>query len=960
MRDHDVLLHVSAAEAAASYVDPAVDRITDALNGGVLFTGDLADFASDELLTRLFDRLADRNAAGIFAVTPPGEPRVAGPASRPAARLIDLAASQGLSAYAPAGLEFETVRHADAQAAVSSRHLSLLMFAKPGGRRDGAGRLLVERTPAAAAQHEQVELQRLIDHSSLQADAAHHAAERERAEMREQDVVERLRNTTRALDIANDAHDRARRAWESDYGALREELRTQTDLAVSLKDTLDKAEATLLREHKLRQDFETDTLRRIKALETELEQLREASRIEADRLRWDMAAADAREQAARERLGKSRDEIAELHDQLRTAQGALKSLGESDTRHRQRADAAEARIAAALAHAGELQAQHARIATQAERDLSRVKMSLADEVSRGQRLLSDAQAAGAEAERLRAELKAAADRFSQLALERAGLLEAQTQRAAALSKADADRQRLAAELAAAREAHASEAARLRSDHASEIGRVRQAALANAARPEDVAELKALREARARLEADIEARRRESAEMQKRLSQAGQQAIDQACREVDLQASLDGVDAHLTLAQEAVERVHRDPTGYRLADQIYPEGAPILVSQGESGRDLVETAHALHGRAADLSRDIGKTLEAAETRRNEALEAIRTSHQEALAQASERASTGEAERVLARIGDIALANERTVRGIEATALGVDALPLAASSSFGLEDRLRNHGQRLEHVLHRLEAGPPPAVAFEPAALPDASPPAPPSVPADSPAPTPAAPASPAETSEERPFLILPKLAGPIAPEADPVAAAEPIAPAEPRRMIDDLADEPETEPKTKTTAAGELLMNEPVLSPGERPMTRRAWDWLRAYRETFNLVRLQKTLDSQYARGGFRTKIFDAGYYRSQGPVPAGQDPLEHYLLIGEAQGRRPLHGFDPAFYRREIGEIEVRGSLLRHFIETGVDDAKSPSAELEPIARRAMAAGQSRLEYFLRREDEARKNTGKY
>ncbi len=37
-RDPDVLLHVSPAEAAASYVDPVVDRIADALNGGVLFT----------------------------------------------------------------------------------------------------------------------------------------------------------------------------------------------------------------------------------------------------------------------------------------------------------------------------------------------------------------------------------------------------------------------------------------------------------------------------------------------------------------------------------------------------------------------------------------------------------------------------------------------------------------------------------------------------------------------------------------------------------------------------------------------------------------------------------------------------------------------------------------------------------------------------------------------------------
>jgi hypothetical protein len=258
-----------------------------------------------------------------------------------------------------------------------------------------------------------------------------------------------------------------------------------------------------------------------------------------------------------------------------------------------------------------------------------------------------------------------------------------------------------------------------------------------------------------------------------------------------------------------------------------------------------------------------------------------------------------------------------------------------------------------------AAPPLAVAIDSVLSPEPEAPSWPPVEAKQPAEIAAAPLA---ESEKRPFLVLPAPDGPIAPRAEPAPDAPPVAENEAalRMVIDDLSpgSQPETEvqPQPETAGAARLSMNEPVLSPAERPVMQRVWDWLRAYRETFNLVRLQKSLNSQYARGGFRARIFDAAYYRSQGPIPARQDELEHYLLIGEAQGRRPLYCFDPVFYRREIADAEVHGSLLRHFIETGVDEGRSPSAELEPIARRAMAAGQSRLEFFLRCEEKTRES----
>ncbi len=105
--------------------------------------------------------------------------------------------------------------------------------------------------------------------------------------------------------------------------------------------------------------------------------------------------------------------------------------------------------------------------------------------------------------------------------------------------------------------------------------------------------------------------------------------------------------------------------------------------------------------------------------------------------------------------------------------------------------------------------------------------------------------------------------------------------------------------------------------------------------------------------------FDADYYRLQGPIPEGQDALQHYLLDRRSAGAAcPLYGFDPRLLPEPVGPeaAAVKGSLCATSSRFGVDDGtSSPSAELESTAWRAMAASQSRLEYFLRREDEARK-----
>jgi hypothetical protein len=49
-------------------------------------------------------------------------------------------------------------------------------------------------------------------------------------------------------------------------------------------------------------------------------------------------------------------------------------------------------------------------------------------------------------------------------------------------------------------------------------------------------------------------------------------------------------------------------------------------------------------------------------------------------------------------------------------------------------------------------------------------------------------------------------------------------------------------------------------------------------------------------------------------VPAGMNPLLHYVLFGENQGLRPGRHFDPAWYRRRY-KLKPSISALAHFLK---------------------------------------------
>ena len=63
--------------------------------------------------------------------------------------------------------------------------------------------------------------------------------------------------------------------------------------------------------------------------------------------------------------------------------------------------------------------------------------------------------------------------------------------------------------------------------------------------------------------------------------------------------------------------------------------------------------------------------------------------------------------------------------------------------------------------------------------------------------------------------------------------------------------------------------------------------------------------------------FDSGFYLRAYPdvAAAGLDPLEHYMVQGFREARRPFEGFDPVFYRQRYLNSATEANPLLHFLE---------------------------------------------
>lgn len=83
--------------------------------------------------------------------------------------------------------------------------------------------------------------------------------------------------------------------------------------------------------------------------------------------------------------------------------------------------------------------------------------------------------------------------------------------------------------------------------------------------------------------------------------------------------------------------------------------------------------------------------------------------------------------------------------------------------------------------------------------------------------------------------------------------------------------------------------------------------------------------------------FDDRYYALYNPDVAAQggDLLEHYLVRGEAEGRRPTACFDPEWYRLQSPRVPAGGNLLAHYLVVGDRDGLQPMVGIDPAHVRA-------------------------
>jgi hypothetical protein len=408
----------------------------------------------------------------------------------------------------------------------------------------------------------------------------------------------------------------------------------------------------------------------------------------------------------------------------------------------------------------------------------------------------------------------------------------------------------------------------------------------------------------------------------KLEAANNQVVANALREMDARVRLDGIDAHLALSQQAIDLYRADPAAFRAAALAYPQKPEDASEVDTTAEDLISTAKALHGRAADVSRELANTLEAAAQQdpttnlaAEARLQASEASHREAMeklhAEFAERlASVGRVTAEKAAFDTSADTVDTVIIRIEAT------LGTTPPESQPDDNRQASQCRRLEHILHVLDAN---AAKAKPApALPPLKP----------------------------DFLARPTVVARPRPVHAEASAYLPSAAPTPARAVN--------APVSPVGPGGWVDRNistwvPPPEAPAPRTLVQRADNWVKAYPETYRLTRLQRDLRAQFEPMGLKPRVFDADYYLSQGSIEPHTNALRHYLLVGENEGRRPILGFDPTYYRKHFRNPPAGAdSLLGHFLSHGAEQGLSPSAELASLQADAKKAGMTPLEFFFR------------
>jgi glycosyltransferase involved in cell wall biosynthesis len=90
-----------------------------------------------------------------------------------------------------------------------------------------------------------------------------------------------------------------------------------------------------------------------------------------------------------------------------------------------------------------------------------------------------------------------------------------------------------------------------------------------------------------------------------------------------------------------------------------------------------------------------------------------------------------------------------------------------------------------------------------------------------------------------------------------------------------------------------------------------------------------------------TNTFDHVFYARNNPDVArrGLDLLDHYIIYGERENRKPSPFFDPAWYRLQVPRLPEGHSLLAHYLTLGDADGVQPMVGFDPPFVRQQMGG---------------------
>lgn len=331
---------VALAKNPARFASALGKQLADGDFAG-LFSAELADFGSDEALASAIKAAREAELPLVLATTPPGERGVAGPHSRPLARLIDIAEAAGAFVFAAPALDLEPARYPllsePRDLGLSSLFASVVVVAPEPVFVDALDRPLARLTAEAAAEREQLEIQRV----HIAASFRRYFEERERvqeslatAARLERDQIEIIRRVDEERQRIAIAADRAAAASEAEKAAMQSTFQSaQTAFLETLETTKAAFHAAMLDMAAQVSEAGAQKEAQRAALMAEMDAQRaqfaaRVAEVEAarDSARASLTETEAQLANARQTIATQHEHIASLDDRIATLNGHIASL----------------------------------------------------------------------------------------------------------------------------------------------------------------------------------------------------------------------------------------------------------------------------------------------------------------------------------------------------------------------------------------------------------------------------------------------------------------------------------------------------------------------------------------------------------------------------------------------------------------------------------------------------------